>query len=278
MPATFIADTIEGSQVELFGQATSAVRTGVVYGLPTTGDPEAALWAAMTATDMPATGSLYPGLANCFLTRIQVFGVSADMARVKLIYEPFQGVVNTVLLINIDTTLSTFATNMMPGTKKPFKVNYTPSDSKLEKIPDDLLTIQMLRPMQRVSVMQLRGGTLDTMTAAAMADNVGKVNLGYWLGKPQGAWIISGAQASISRYGGYYQTRLEALRQGNDLWRYFGILRSQMTGKYAIDSVTESVINTLKGSAYSPMSFGTANGVGMIEPYEAIQFTPLFGF
>ena len=264
--------------VEIFGNsAESAVRTGIVSGLPTTGNPEDALWAAMTATGMPITGTPYPNRTNCFLTRIQVFGISHEFAKVKLIYEPFQGV-GTSLIIRIGATLSNYATNMLPGaTRTALKVGFTPADSKLEKIPEDFLTINMLRPLRRVSVTQLRAGTLDVAEATTFSDFVGRVNNATWLGKPAGSWIVNNADATISKYGGYYQRTIEGMSQGNDLWRYFGVLRSHLTGKYAIDTNTQTAINTLRSNAYS-YGVQTGNGVLAVDPYETTNFTTLFGF
>lgn len=284
MPATFVPDTVESSMVELFGNsAESAVRTGIVHGLPTTGNPEDVLWNAMTAAGMPATGTPYPGRSNCWLTRIQVFGMSHDVARVKLVYEAFQGV-GTSLIIDIGSQMASYATNMHPKTKEAFAVDFIAQGDKAEDIPTDYVTMNILRPMRRVSVTQLRSGTLTPTEAISFGDNIGKTNDAAWLGKPIGAWLITAATASISRYGGYYQRRIEAMNQGSDLWSYYGILRSQMTGRFAGGAKGSSddlqpTIDNLKAMPY-PVGVYAAQGLGVIrvDPYETTTYSPLFGF
>lgn len=275
--ATATLDVIEGSQAEYFGNvAERAVRMGIVEGLPTTGNPEDVLWAAMNATGMPATGTPYPGRSNCYLRSIQVFGQSHEIARVRLLYEPFEGT-GTTLLIRIGASLTSYQTNKIPGTWLPLNVDYEPPDGTGEYIPMSMVTFNILRPLRRVSVMQMRAGTLDVTEAQEFSENVGKVNDAEWMGKESGAWLISNADATISKYNGYYQRTIEAMSQGSDIWRYGGILRSQTTGRYAWD---DDISNRLQELRSYPYEFGSSflNGCISLDPYETIPFTPLFGF
>ena len=288
MPATFIPDIVAGSQVSISGNAAeAATRSGIIVGLPTTGNPEDVLWAALSAAGMPAMGSLYPNRVNCWLTRIEVAGISHDTASVKLVYEPFQGV-GSVLIIDVGSTLSTFTTNMVPGTKQPIGCEWIPNDTKHKPIPMDYVATNMLRPLQRVSVTQLRQGTLDAAQAAAYADYVGRVNAVSWMNKDPGFWIINAANITVSKYGGYFQARIEALSQGDDCWSYYGILRNSQTGKFAggkkgsSDDLNTS-IGSLLSLPYVPRSVrypsGSATkGVVRVDPYRTTNFTTLFGF
>ena len=274
--------------VEIFGNsAERAVRTGIVEGLPTTGNPEDVLWAAMTAAGMPAAGSLYPGRTNCFLRTTQVFGLSHDMARVKLIYEPFEGT-NTSVIIRVGASLSTYQTNKLPGTQQPIAVEWVPTDTtKYKPIPLDYVPIVAMRPMRRVSVTQLRAGILDVAEAASFAEYVGMVNSTTWFGKGPGSYIISGADATISKYSGYYQRTVEAMNQGLDKWSHYGVLRSAQTGKFAGGAIggTDDIntqLSTLVAMSYMPKSIrypaSSTKGVVRVDPYDWTDFTPIFGF
>lgn len=285
MAATATLDHVDGSQVELSGNSAEyAVRIGHVEGLPTTGSPEDVLWAATNAAGMPATGELYPGRTNCFLTRIQVFGISADKANVRLIYEPFEGV-GSSLVIDVSSSMSTYQTNMMPGTKELFSIDFVTATEGGQDIPVDYVTLGLLRPIRRIAVTQLVNGTLDIEQATGFAENVGKVNDATWCDKPKGAWLITGANATISRYGGYYQTRLEAISQGDDLWSYYSIMRSQITGRIAGgtpggDDDIQSTLDYLKSLEYSTRTYFPAQGRGCfrVDPYETDDFNTIFGF
>lgn len=292
MAANFIPHKVDGSSTEIFGNsAERAVVTGIVEGLPTTGNPEDVLWAAQSAVAAKGyiSGSLYPGRTNCYLRTVQVFGVSHEIANVRIQYEPFEGV-GTSVLIEIASSLSTFTTNKQPGTQKPFVLSWVPSNTTKYPvgIPPDYVPINMLRPMRRVAVTQLRAGTMTIEAAQSYSESVGYVNQQHWMNKRPGAWIVSGASASISKYGGYIQRRIEAMTQGLDLWSHYGILRSSQTGRYAggdagtADDLNDKMVE-LVSLPYAPKScrYPAGNktmGVCRVDPYDWTNFNTIFGF
>jgi hypothetical protein len=290
---TLTLDTVAGSYVEMAGQTGGRVtRTGIVEGLPTAGvDPSDVLFLAGTATGMPAIGAAHPTRSNLILASIGVYGIAADIARVELNYEPFGGAPGVSYVIEISSSAATYESNMMPKTKTPIAVKFTPAvPDKDFAIPMGLVTMTMLRPLARVVVTQLRQGTLDVNTCATFAANVGNVNNALWMKYPAGAWLITNAGAAVSKYSGTYQTRIEATRQGDDLWSYYGVLQNQQTGKFAYEeqqvgltSGTAAQLAALVAKPYAPLTMdppsGTgSNGIVRVDPYAAINFSTLFGF
>lgn len=280
MPITITLDDVSTSSIDQLGNAgVSAVRGGWADDLPSDTlamQPEDVLFAVRQAVyDLVPQGSTYPGTTNSFFNRVQVSGLTSGRARVKLIYEPFQGT-GTSLIIDSSSTLATYATNLMPGTLELLRVYFDGAGGQ-PAIPDDYPIINMLRPMRRRAVTQLRAGTYTEDQADAFEENVGLVNNATWRNKKKGSWIVSGAQASVSRYSGFYQTRLEALCQGEDTWSYYAIAKSNLTGKYAgtADGI-QAQIGILKGKPYGPQV--ARNGVSRFDPYLMTNFTSLFGF
>jgi hypothetical protein len=301
-------DVTDGSQVEYLGtNPIRAIRAGRARGLPTdtsSMDPEAVLFAVTQAARTAAGASgpddtpTYPGHSSLLLTRTLVSGISntAQAASVKLVYEPFSGAAASSLIFDVGSSLSTFATNQMPGTRKLFAVGWSDSpptgdeeDFFANAVPVDYPVINMLRGCGRVSVTQLQVGTLDVTEAATFSSYVERVNDAEWMGRPKGSWIVSEAQAQISRYAGYYTKRISALRLGDDAWSYYTILRNALTGKY-VGTPTAMQANqaALKALDYEPRSIrwpsiGTSpdanwDGIARIDPYLDTDFGTLFGF
>lgn len=287
--ATATLDIVEGSQIELSGQTGGRIRrTGIVTGLPTTGEPADALYQATIADGMKRRGSNHPTIPNMILATIGVFGLSTNKARVELIYEPFGSAIGTSYVLEVGSSLGTYETNMLPGSKDLIQVEHAGDGTTDLKIPPGLVTMTMLRPMVRVVVTQLRAGSLDVATCAAFTDNVGLVNNSTWLGKPPGTWIVSAATASSSRYEGYWQTRIESLRMSSDTWSYFGVLQSQETGKYAGGPFLGAAKDILIARPYASNSVETTEvfdgtgsvkqGIVKVNPYFDRDFATLFGF
>lgn len=281
MPIEIILDTWDDSSLEVQGTFRRHTRGGRAIGIPTTLDSVDALAYVTLAPGMPLLGSTHPSQPTMTLVGLRVYGISSDSARFQLIYETATGMTPSSYIIDVSSALSTFATNLMPGTRQAIKADFIPSGPNAangERLDFDFVTVNMLRPLRRISVTQLQQGDLTEQEAVSFSDNVGKVNDAVWMGKPSGSWIISGATASVSRYSGFFQKRIEAMSQGDDLWIYFGILRSQATGKYATDENTDSAINTLKALPYTAKTVSPGNGLVRVDPYDVIAFAPIFGF
>lgn len=281
MAITLYMDTAKDSMVELYGAyGKRATRTGVAHDLPETGSKTDVLWNVIGAVKAQV-GTTWPGLNDLFLVSVKVFGTSQASAAIQCIYDGFNGVASGYF-IEAGATMSSYATNMLPGrtgamAKRLFKVEFTPSGGSCHRIPPDLLTIQMLRPIRKVSTTIIRSGTLDDLELQGVLGQVGWVNDAPWMGQPIGAWLTTHAAANVSKYQGYYTKRLEAISQGNDLWRYFGTMQSSITGRRAVDDNTQDLIDSMNMSPYM-YGIDTANGLIMVSPYETRNYPSMFGF
>jgi hypothetical protein len=125
-------------------------------------------------------------------------------------------------------------------------------------------------------------------------DYIGTVNDDDWpasvvgmTSKPTGYWLINKFETMTSKFQGYYTVEAAALTRTNEDWSEYGILRSRVSGKYAMVTDTEhtppSWDYAADAAAVSPYSYGIMyrepnKGILRVGPYPTSSFASLFGF
>jgi hypothetical protein len=88
MAVTVYLDLPEGASVKRTREGWEAVRIAKVDGL--TGDPDAILYNAATASGMPAYNSAHPTIPGLYLKEIHPRAIGACQAEVRLVYKPLR--------------------------------------------------------------------------------------------------------------------------------------------------------------------------------------------
>jgi hypothetical protein len=283
-----------GAMSELVGDSGREIRMGLATELPTSLDEgiarEGVLYAIATHPAVPRKGQPHPIRPNLIVSTVRAtVAANSASATIEVLYEAFGSSTASSLIVEFDCSPTTFETNMMPGTREPFEVGFQPTtplvgNTSYMPIPPGYVTITMLQTLEVVSVTQLVPGAISIDQQAAFVRNAGFCNSVPWLGKPAGAWYISRANATSSRFGGFYQTNLRAMSRGDELWSYYGILQDQTTGRFAGGPDVQDALDTLRGLPYAArhsrtvQTNGKDQGVIRIDPYRVQPYAPLFGF
>lgn len=293
MAITVTLDVFEGAEVstEATGTNTAAqkrfVRPAIVEGIDLTvvgSDLSEALFIAMTEVSNKAAANPLSGShADMYLRKIFLRAISDQTARAELVYETLQiggGPPSTYVLTD-GAFLTTFQTNRMPGTHKPFSTHYEDLDGE-NRVPEDgsdRVTMSLLRPMRKLNVSALIYGRPQT----GGQDAIGSVNDAVWptsgdsSPKPVGYWLLTDYTTAWTRYGGYMQLSATALTKVREDWSETGILLNKLTGKYV--DVDDTVIDALLAKPYTntvDSPFG--DGIIRVGIYPLVSFSTIMGF
>lgn len=281
MPATFVLDTIAGTdlQVDLLGVSQSRrVRTGVVKAIPVgmTADSQVmdAAMAAVLAV-VPA-GSGYPLQTGWYFTKLHIYPtVSPTIARVELIYESlnFGGAVPSSYVIRNRSYLLQSYTSVMPGTRVPLRLGF--DDGSGTVIPSDTAKIPFGRPCKAISITAIQYGTV-----VDYSDYVGCVNVDVWQGKQRGYWRLDSFETEKSKYAGYTGISALAVTKVVEDWSESEVLRDSRTNRYV--DVPPAEITAMNARDYSygiiwPIS-PPGKGIMRVGLYPMTSFAVIFGF
>lgn len=276
-----ILDTVERSQVEKFGNVGGRiVRTGVVTDVDVTNDKERLLWECLNVPGLPAMGAAHPSNPAFLLNRVVAEGINERSARLFLHYEPFSANAASALVITTGSRLTTYQTNLHPGSNKPLYVDVSDGDNS---IPADLVTFNLLKAQSTASVFKLQIGTIDPANAASQTAKVGHVNSNTWLGRAKGSWLITDYEVVNSKYAGYYTTRATAMTAGPapQTWMTAAVLFQRQYGKYYWYEGIEDDIRSQIDGGYVYTADSNVNsrlGWAVIGPYPLADFNAVFGF
>lgn len=287
---TFIPDTVDGSsltyQPRVFG-GTTKIRGGIVTDL--TGDPSTILEQCMYASGMPQMGiATLVGGVNVVFNKLQVDAISADTARVQLIYESFQAA-PVAYIVSSRTYLTSYTRNTIPGSRIPirppdwYENNGQPTAGgpslhgtiqvPANKIPSDNCSMTFLRPIREVSVKGMRYGKPKD---GQYEQNVGQVNDAPWRGLDIGYWVISDGGTDLSKFQGFYNFHISAQTQNNEDWSQVAILKNTLTGRFIKDEANN--LPKLLAFPYRYGIIGGAPGLIRIGPYETVDFGSVYPF
>ena len=198
MSVTVVLDLVEGSSYEHTRQGRKATRTALVSGL--TGDPDAILYLAETATGMPAYNAAHPTIPGLYLKGIYPEAVGGGQAKVRLVYEPpkFTPTEEEGAAVVVGATVEQQSTyedidNVV------LQVQYTSGGVTRYQTP----TVSVLRPKASLEFTRREdAGVLATSKAY-----VGKVNLAGWAvdaGAAARTWLCTGIVARSADGGDTY--------------------------------------------------------------------------
>lgn len=283
-------DTVEGSHAEAYGtQQRRYIRTGFIEDITATDSADEILHFALTAPGLPAQGSPHPRYPYSFLTRREVSGLEGRSARLRLIYEPFFGVVDTAYLITTSSSMEVYETNFYPGTRIPWWVgwarNSLTTPFNLLTIPKDLARVRVKKIIARVEVQRMNAGTVtETEQADFMNNTPGYVNSNPWMGRGRAAWLITSASMMASKFGGFRSMRMSAETAGPapEDHRVATILFNSQTGKYHYDPRITIAISDAIAAEYTPFTelvpTPSEMGCSVYCPYPVADFPAIFGF
>jgi hypothetical protein len=271
----YIPDTVDGSEIEHNYTSSTRIRGGLVVGLH--GDPSQALEQIIAASGMPKFGDVINSNGRTlYLKNIRAKAIGADMARVALTYDSvFSSETSSAYLIRTRSYLTTYETNMLPGTRVPIRIDlYADPDHGFNVVPADNVTFRFQRPMRSIEVSGLKFGAPPTDDK--YEKNIGYANAGPFRGLARGYWVLTDGGVDLSRYKGFYTWNLSALTRNTEDWSETGILRDSRTGKFV--NVLPADIAALLALPYDYGIIGKRNGIIRVGPYPVTDFATLFGF
>lgn len=279
--ATFLADTVEDSQLDYQLGSVSKTRGGLVTGIA--GDPATALEQcldAVNAAGIPLGHTMAVGGINVIYRRLVVKPVSADTCRVQLVYDNVTGAVPTAFIIRIRTYEQAYQTDLIPGTRVPIHIpawtnmgipGVLTGDSS-DMVRGDNVTFTFSRSITEYAVSGLRYGS----TPPNYMDSVNKANSDNFLGRAAGWWKITEGATELSKYSGYYNFLLTAASKNDEDYSEIGILRNKITGHKI--RITDADLALLLSPDYAFGIISTVNGGIRVGPYRTTNFASLFGF
>jgi hypothetical protein len=302
MAVTLKLDTIQQSQFEENGLVKRYVRGALIKGMTVEDGKEIDFLFNAGNKDivpgMPQMGeALSASHPDLQLTRRQFIPLNGGLIRCALTFEtPYGFAAQSSYIVRNSAFLSNIETNMLPGAgRTPLSV---PGFSQSEivgndsKIPGDVVTLRIFRPMRQITVSVLAYGS----PTSDGGDYIGTVNDDDWpvnvegmTSKPTGYWLMNKFDTMTSKYQGYFTVDAAALTRTNEDWSEYGILRSRDTGRYAMvtdpdtthvpphwDYAAEAV--AVKPYKYGIMYRRADKGILRVGPYETSSFATLFGF
>jgi hypothetical protein len=270
-------DTLDLSSLDRSAtQPSTLVRGGVVTGVvlapdATGTDPES-LFKIQQAIGIPFGTALSANFNTYTLQRIFVQGIVPGGAKFQLIYQNllFSGIPPSTYILRDGSTLeSVSGVNLLPRLKTLLRV-HKHTDTSGNETPTRKASFTYTQNLRVVGVSALLFGQPQDLQ-----DIVGKVNAGFWRGKPQGFWKCINWETAISRYAGYYTLNAAAATKGNEDWSDVEILYNPKLG----DTVVPIDLD-LNYVALSPYSFGIiadAPGILKVGLYELANFSAAFG-
>jgi hypothetical protein len=291
MPATFIADHVEGSTAERDGNKYRAIRMGTVKDLDVNTDAKFdVLFAAMTASGVPTEGSSHPSRGGLILRKIQVVGVSGNTARIALIYESDENTAlsssgSLIFTVTDDSTLERFETTFVRGRLIWTNGFVTTASGKMKYIPNEPVPMRLFRSLRSVTARGLVKGVLTeggienaNLNGVALpkpSQVMNRVNKTTWLGLQPGYWMITGYRTMAANYPGFFGVEVSAATKTDEDWSHTGILINKLTGNPVRPDDAE-----LQAALAKPWQVDPVRGNGFVRefPYLTTEFRDLFGF
>jgi hypothetical protein len=284
-------NTVIGSRLAYGGfrgqQVVEFTATGLASGDLTSGYKSEALHAIKAAVLSQVTteygGITIPNHPELILSQIICEGFGDTSARGRLIYETMDfGGQPSVYIIRDSGTTVIEHTNMMPGTRIPFRFGWAPivaDVGKFDPVPPDSPMMAFKFPNRIISVSALiyghptsgqqymRYANSAAWPTSPTSDDHPAFGIGYWL--------LTNYQTDYSRFSGYFQLDAAAESRVIEDWSYNSILRNHRTGQYV--KVEDADMAALMAPAYdNTVTYG--NGIMRVGPYPLIDFADIFGF
>lgn len=306
MADDLVLNKIEGAGIVNTANQTRFVQTGSINNIDTTTVTAVELlWRALQilrnngyTVSNPIT--VLAGHTGVSLQRIEVVGYTDNGVNIALFWETPSFGVTSIYTIQKSTVLTPYQTDLLPGTRKPLRINDTVVSSSYDSsgsASTDTYTVQgdnvlftFLKPLETINVIALTFGA-----PKYVGNRVGNVNDANWPAstysfptfgghdptneqKGPGYWLLTEWTTREERYAGYYSLNASAVSRVDEDWSYTGLLTNRATGKriaMANETATLAAMNPL------PYSFGiiyNAGGMIRVGPYRTTNFQTLFGF
>jgi hypothetical protein len=293
---------IQGSSIATQGQIVQFIQTGMVTDIDVTSmAPADLLWEVNLTlqanglfTDPPTSLAGHP---NVTLQRVEIYGMTYNGAKIALFWGTPGFGPPSIYIVRNSTTLSTFQTDLMPGTRQPLRMADTSVAGTDETgaavsypITGDNVLFNFLRPLELIQVYSLNYG------APKYSNNlVGRVNDSDWptaapsfptFGgydptrntKAKGYWLLNEWTTDIHRYAGYYTLNASAISKVNEDWSDTAVAVDQSTGKRIALVDPVGTVAAMMTPPYSYSIIYNANGMMRVGPYDVTGFAALFGF
>lgn len=252
------------ANLDLAQQQSRFVERVIVEGTTITpGSEQEVLFSVYADAAFPKLGEALTGHAEFLLRRVVFDSVGYDIAGALLFWEQdgFGGT-PSVSVLTESTLLTTYTTNLLPGTRLAIKTG------AIGSIPADTVTFSLQAPHRQVSINQLMTGDLPD----DLSSKVFHVNSAEWRGLPKGYWLVSEYTTSVSKYTNYYQRKIAAISRVIMDWSEGGLVRGP-------DGVIPTAAFTnLEGLMDDEYSYGThaTAGAVRVDPYPQTDFDEIF--
>lgn len=270
--ATFIADTVDDSQLDYGNTSITKVRGGIVTGLA--GDPSTALEQCIdAATDAGISLGSTATIAGrtLILSRLIAKPFSADSARCQLVYNNDWGAAATAYVITVDNYEQSYQTDLIPGTRVPMYIDpWQDVGDPAGVVAGDNFTAVFTRTITDVTISGIKAGS----ETPEYKQSVNKVNAADWYDYPRAWWKVTRGQTSISKYSGYFSFLLGASAKGDEDWSEIGTLVNRATGRKVL--VTPSDLAAMLAENYVHGIIKKVNGAIRVGPYHPLEFTTIF--
>lgn len=275
---TLTLDTIEGAELQDSGdQGRIRVRTGLITGMDVNpGDSDhTVLERALAVSGMPTLRQQWPDNPFLILNRIGIIGLSNDVLRVRLQYEPvsFAGLPAATAFILTDDTTTIEEESSIHPTGTACRTTWTSGGVSITNIPH---TFRVFKPLREIRISAIKLGQPDHQKniSGSVNDSEWPVGMGAL---PKGYWYVNRFRTTLSRYSGYFQLEASAITRVTRNWMLESLPVDPSTGKYLKVSNIEINAAITRPYEYAFVS-GLLGGIGLYGPGPLASFPDSFGF
>lgn len=189
--ATVKLDITQGASFERAADGLRCVRVAVVTGL--SGGAQDRLYAASTASGLPALGSAHPSVPAMRLTSIEAQPQGDSAALVRLVYRTPESIPGadpadpTLPRYEVGSSVVTTRT-LTDAAGDPLEVSYDGAERLEDEPRTQRVNADVMRPQTTLRVVRVESSS----PAAAARDKVGKVNGSTWQSGAAKTWLCTG--------------------------------------------------------------------------------------
>jgi len=224
-------DMPDGASVKRTREGWEAVRIARIDGL--TGDADAILYNAATATGMPAYGSMHPTVPNIYLYEIHPRAIGACQAEVRLVYKPprYTPTSGQKPRITVSASMQQDLTDRdINGT--PHVVGYSTED-------DQRPEVSVFRPKPTIRFTRMESSSPSSL----IETYAGCVNQAGWNIRPSATartWLCTDITGQSDDGGDTYEVTYEFMHCGyspTGNWDSYLVWKQGATGRAPTDIV-----------------------------------------
>lgn len=278
MPLPYVKlDAVTRAQIVQGPAGTRVVRTGWIKGMDLTGLPQSYVFvSAAGATGMPAYNSPLPapGWESLLLRQRFIEGMEGNPRKVRLtlVYEQLDGGLGSPIVTFVltrDTSMTQRMTETTPIGRVPIITTWRDPKNPT-RVVRRTSKIPYFVPFQRLQA----SAYYKSEPPADMLGALRTTNDAQWRGLPKGYWFY-GHQSDVTRdRGNSYNISVELWTKIQEDWSEYNFLRDDR-GNFLPPDADE-----LAGLVARPYMRGiqSINGCTRVGPYEAANFSSIFGF